>query len=193
MAKTRLSQRGVYAIECSDGRCYIGASERVPHRWGQHRSALRLGKSKNRAMQEAYDKLGAAAFNFNFLEPVPLEADLFAAEQRWMDAAQGRLFNAAPQAGTVKGMTHSAESRARQSLAQQKRCADPNESARRSAVRIGIFSGEKHPSAILKEADVCEIRRLRAAGLRLRVIAEQFGISVTTVSRIALGHSWRCV
>lgn len=193
MAKKSISERGVYAIECLDGRSYIGGSECVSHRWGQHRSALRLGKSKNRPMQEAYNRLGPGAFSFRLLESVSAGGDLFEAEQRWMDATQGRLFNSAPRAGSVKGLIHSVESRARQSLAQQRRCADPNESARRSAVRIGVCAGEKHPAAILREADVLEVRRLRAAGVRLRVIGERFGISVSTVSRIALGHRWGCV
>lgn len=193
MANTHLSERGVYAIECSDGRSYIGASVNVLHRWGQHRSALRLGKSKNRPMQDAYNRLGAGAFSFKLLELVPAGANIFDVEQRWIDAARGRLFNVAPQAGTVKGLVHSAESRARQSASQRRRCSDPKESARRSAVRIGICTGEKHPATVLRNNDIFEIRRLRAEGIKLRVIGERFGVSVSTVSRIALGRRWQCL
>ena len=192
LARKHIPERGVYAIECTDGRSYIGASERVGHRWGQHGSDLRLGKSKNRPMQEAYDCLGSGAFNYKLLELVP-EGDLTQAEQKWMDLAKGCLFNAAPSAGTVKGLVHTAESRARQSVSQQARCADPSEFARRSSVRVGLVTGEKHPAAKLKAADVLEVRRLRASGLRLREISERFGISVSAVSRIALGQSWTTV
>lgn len=192
MAKKYIPERGVYAIECADGRSYIGASECVSHRWGQHRSDLRLGRSKNRPLQAAYDLLGRDAFSFKVLELVP-EGDLTQAEQKWMDLAKGCLFNAAPRAGTVKGLVHSAETRARQSVSQQARCADPSEFARRSLVRAGLVTGEKHPAAKLKAADVLEVRRLRASGLRLREISERFGISVSAVSRIALGQSWTTV
>ena len=42
----------------------------------------------------------------------------------------------------------------------------------------------------LDEDAVREIRRLRAEGLKLADIAQRFGVSDATISRIALGHSW---
>lgn len=50
--------------------------------------------------------------------------------------------------------------------------------------------GERHGSAKLTEADVRDIRRRVAAGENGRVIAEEKGISRTTVSQIASRQRW---
>lgn len=47
--------------------------------------------------------------------------------------------------------------------------------------------GEKHFRAKLSTVQVDEIRRLRAEGVRLIVLAEKFGVQVSTISRIANG------
>ncbi len=60
--------------------------------------------------------------------------------------------------------------------------------------RHGTMSrGETQPNAKITEADVREIRRLRAAGAVLRVIAAQFDLSLATTSKIARGLMWRHV
>jgi len=53
-----------------------------------------------------------------------------------------------------------------------------------------IVQGSKIGRAKLTEADVTEIRRLRAAGMLCREIAPQFGIADHTVSRICTGTRW---
>jgi predicted GIY-YIG superfamily endonuclease len=46
--------RGVYAIRCmTTGQVYIGASEHVGGRVGQHFSLLRAGRHPNRLLQRA--------------------------------------------------------------------------------------------------------------------------------------------
>lgn len=52
-------------------------------------------------------------------------------------------------------------------------------------------SGEKNGRAKLTEAEVLELRARRAAGERLIVLAEEFGIGDSQVARIALGRSWK--
>lgn len=47
--------------------------------------------------------------------------------------------------------------------------------------------GERNPSAKLSNEDAGEIRRLRSEGVSLKVIADQFGVRESTVSRIANG------
>ncbi len=50
--------------------------------------------------------------------------------------------------------------------------------------------GEAHGMARLNEAQVTEIRRLRATGVGLRTLSEQFGVTQTQICRIAKGQSW---
>jgi len=47
--------------------------------------------------------------------------------------------------------------------------------------------GQRNPSAKLTDAQAEDIRRLRAGGVKLRDIAERFGVRESTVSRIANG------
>jgi hypothetical protein len=53
--------------------------------------------------------------------------------------------------------------------------------------------GIRHPAAKLDEAQVQEIREMRAAGNELKSIAVQFGISFQNVSLIANHKAWRHV
>lgn len=53
--------------------------------------------------------------------------------------------------------------------------------------------GEAQHSAKLSAKDVRKIRKLRAAGVRGRVVAERFGVTVNNVSRITLHQTWRHV
>lgn len=63
----------------------------------------------------------------------------------------------------------------------------------RHAADLGHIDGRPggRAQSTLSEEDAEEVRRLRAAGLKLAEIAERFGVSDSTVSRIALGHSWK--
>jgi HNH endonuclease/NUMOD4 motif len=56
--------------------------------------------------------------------------------------------------------------------------------------RYKMPRGEKNHYAKLVDVEVIEIRRLRNSGLRLRVIAEQFGICIQSVANIAKRKSW---
>lgn len=52
--------------------------------------------------------------------------------------------------------------------------------------------GEVHGMAKLTESDVKEIRAQRANKVKLRDIAEQFGITMANVSNIAKRRIWKC-
>ena len=56
--------------------------------------------------------------------------------------------------------------------------------------RPGRLIGAAHPQAKLTDDDVAEIRRLRRAGVRGRVIAARFGICLSRVYGIGTGHAW---
>ena len=59
--------------------------------------------------------------------------------------------------------------------------------------RLGLMHkacGEQHGHSRINTYVVREIRRLRAEGLTLRTIGEQFGITETHVCRVAKGRQW---
>lgn len=53
--------------------------------------------------------------------------------------------------------------------------------------------GDTHGMSRLSEADIPVIRSLRAAGVALSVVAARYGVSITTISRVATGKTWRHV
>lgn len=55
------------------------------------------------------------------------------------------------------------------------------------------YVGSRNSNATLSEADVAEMRRLRASGLMLKEIAAATGTTVSTVSKICRGETWRHV
>jgi len=56
-----------------------------------------------------------------------------------------------------------------------------------------VMRGETHVMAVLSASDVDEIRRRRKAGEALRSLADEFGVSDRTISRIARGTRWTCL
>jgi len=54
-------------------------------------------------------------------------------------------------------------------------------------------TGAANPSAKLSVADVRNVRRLHAAGMSLRGIAEKYGVSHETIRLSVLGRTWRSV
>lgn len=53
--------------------------------------------------------------------------------------------------------------------------------------------GEKHPKCKLTEANVIDMRRRHAAGVRAATLAREYGMHQSTVSGILRGEKWRHV
>jgi hypothetical protein len=59
------------------------------------------------------------------------------------------------------------------------------------AVRNGLKSrGERHYKAILTETIVREMRKMRAAGFKIRDISDHFGVKEHAAADVLLGRSW---
>jgi len=62
------------------------------------------------------------------------------------------------------------------------------------AAANGLYrSGEKNGRAKITEKDVLKIRKMRALGTKLTVIAKLFDLSIATTSHICLRKTWRGV
>lgn len=78
-------QSGLYKIVCiPSGKFYVGSSNHITRRWGEHRRALIDKKHRNTKLQNAWNKYGAEAFTFEIIEFVP-EESLLDKEQQWLD------------------------------------------------------------------------------------------------------------
>jgi len=60
-----------------------------------------------------------------------------------------------------------------------------------SSARRGQPKGEKNNRAKLKRGDVIEIRRQREAGQSTGVLAKRFGVTMSAISSITLGKTWK--
>jgi len=67
-----MAHSGIYAIRLkATGEAYIGSSINVHVRWWQHRKRLAAGTHHTKALQAAWNKHGADAFEFELLEFIP--------------------------------------------------------------------------------------------------------------------------
>lgn len=57
--------------------------------------------------------------------------------------------------------------------------------------RVAHPVGEKHGAHRLTEGDVVAIRDERSRGVPLNVLADRFGVSFGTISKAALGKTWK--
>lgn len=99
---------GIYAIRrIGTDKRYIGQSVNIERRKIAHLSDLRRNRHSSDHLQKSYNKFGEAAFEFEILASgmSPDDADMLTlAEQEFMDKLCA-YYNAAPAAGSVKGIT----------------------------------------------------------------------------------------
>jgi group I intron endonuclease len=190
LANSSIPERGAYAIQCSDGRAYVGSSVDIKRRWKLHRWKLRTGRHENRGLQKAWLEMGELAFALVVIECVPV-GDLFEAEQRAMDTLRAVEdgFNIAPFAGSSRGVAPSEQARANMSKAQKVRVFSPTHRARLSASK----RGEGHHLAKITADDVREIRRRYALGEKRDALGAAYGISGQAASLIARRKRWASV
>jgi group I intron endonuclease len=118
---------GVYAIvNTMNGKRYIGSAENLRRRRTAHRSALSKNKHANKHLQAAWNKYGESAFVFVVLEYVhPIF--LLDIEQKHLDSNRGGYNIAKHAEATSKGLTRSAETRAKLSAIHKGKTISPEQ------------------------------------------------------------------
>lgn len=107
---------GIYQIENEvNGKQYIGSTTNLKRRWWYHLGDLRRGQHSNRHLQAAFNKYGERAFTFSVLEHAEVES-LLKREQHYLDTRMPE-YNILPIAGRPLGHRHTAETRAKLSVA----------------------------------------------------------------------------
>lgn len=149
--------RGIYKItQTATGKFYIGSSRDIYARWDEHRSSLRRGKHHSKRLQNAWNKYGADAFQFELVEACEQcdGAQLLIREQYWLDSTKcydKKIgFNIARDASApAAGREVSAVTRARLSAARRRRGACPAETrAKISASMQGREFSTSHKNNI---------------------------------------------
>lgn len=127
---------GIYQIRNTiNGHCYIGSAVNIRERWYGHTSKLNRNKHPNPHLQSAWNKYGADAFKFTILEACFVFALIFR-EQHYINLLSP-VYNIATTAGSLLGMKHTLEARAKISAALKERIITPETRAKLSASNSG--------------------------------------------------------
>lgn len=124
--KEQMAQTGVYCIlNTANGKRYVGSAARsFDHRFERHCRPLNNGTHHSSALQRAWNKYGAAAFEFRIVE-VTAPEHAVAQEQvfinYWKTADKTHGYNMSPTAGSIFGLKYSAEAREKMSAANRRR------------------------------------------------------------------------
>lgn len=111
----------IYAIVNRETRdMYVGSAVVVNRRWSAHRRDLARQSHYNTRLQRAFDKYGAAAFDWEIVQFVENRANLIEREQFWLNFFRP-AYNGRPVANSPLGTKHSAKTRAKMSAAAKKR------------------------------------------------------------------------
>jgi group I intron endonuclease len=168
---------GVYRIRnVVSGRAYVGSAVNVDRRWAMHRHLLNSGKHHSLLLQRSWQKHGASAFAFEFLEEVASAGDLIAREQHWIDECHSADpktgFNISPIAGSRLGTKHGPEAiakmRAKSSKGKKRPPFAPEHRAAISASRMGHPCGKGVP----KSAEHKQAQRIAMSGRTMPWVAE---------------------
>lgn len=116
---------GIYCIKNNiNGKVYIGSSVNIKCRWSAHKSFLRKNKHHSAALQRAWNKYGADAFDFSIIEVVDDHEKIFERETFYVEqykSANGKDgYNTLVIGGSAAGFKHTDESRKRMSESQKK-------------------------------------------------------------------------
>jgi group I intron endonuclease len=138
-------QSGIYwIVRIGSGQSYVGSAINFVRRWAEHRRLLEAGKHHSRHLQNAWNKYGPDAFQFDILARVPriegentadFKARLLAEEQACIDTflVVGETgYNILPTAGSCLGRTLSPKTRAAISVALKGRPLSPEHCAKLS-------------------------------------------------------------
>jgi len=85
--------QGIYKIINTATDCfYIGSAVNLKRRNTRHFSELRTNKHNNKHLQAAWNRYGEACFVFVILEYVENVADLYVAEDKWLQGHVGKAY-----------------------------------------------------------------------------------------------------
>lgn len=146
--KMKTMTSGIYAIRnIVNDKQYIGSATNLSKRWGEHRHYLKRGRHHSSALQNAWSKYGADAFQFRVLLYCTRQ-HLLEFEQRCIDGLPSE-YNICIVAGSNsrRGLTNSAEHRAKITAAKLGKKRSPEARANMAAAQRGK---KRSPEAVAK-------------------------------------------
>jgi group I intron endonuclease len=193
-------------LNTRNNKIYIGQTQDIRRRWAKHRSELNLNKHPNRHLQAAWNKYGAKAFRFKILERCAVD-QLDEREQHFLNIymVKENCYNRSSEAGTVRGIKRSPESRKRLSEALKGHKISDETRAKIGASNKGKSKGVKRDKKLV-DANAERSRKdwilTDPDGLEYRVhglteFCLEHGLNANAFSRVAGGKwphhkGWKC-
>jgi group I intron endonuclease len=155
-----MKHSGVYKITNQiNGKCYIGSSDNIFHRWSIHKCKLKHNKHDNPHLQNAWNKYGKDHFEFSIVEEVSSER-LLEGEQKYLDECRMsplHFYNIAYNAtAPMSGRTLSSESKLKISRSLIGKHMSEETKRKISESRIGMKFSDEHRKNISR----CQIGRV---------------------------------
>jgi len=138
----RINSPGIYQIEASNGKLYIGSATNLSERtMGNHTRDLIRGKHHNQHLQNHVNKYGIKDLLFDVLEFCHDKTKLIEREQYYIDALKPE-FNICKKAGSVMaGRNHTEKTKQKISKANKGSKRTKEQRQKFSAAQIGKHSG----------------------------------------------------
>jgi len=134
---------GIYKIEnLVNGKIYIGSSIDIQKRWRDHKNTLNRNTHHNGRLQNAWNKYGADCFRFTIIE-ICFNFVLLSREQYYMDTLKP-FYNISLTAGNCLGVKHTAETRAKVSIAGKGRVFSDEHKKNLSLAMKGLIKSKEH-------------------------------------------------
>lgn len=171
---------GIYKIVCvPTGKVYVGSAVDLQVRKRSHWATLRRSSHKNRHLQNAWNKYGESAFEFQVIEQV-LIPFLIEREQYWLDKLQAydrqHGYNARIIADSNRGLVRSEELRRRWSELKLGKKRGPMSQAHREALSLAKRGKKRKPYSP-------EARLRRGAAMRGRKLSSETRAKIGAANR----------
>lgn len=145
---------GIYCIiNIHNGRTYIGSAINIYLRWHSHVTELKSNGHGNVYLQAAFNKDGLIGLVFSVVERVQDLSKLIEREQFYMERFKSIVpngYNILPIAGSRLGTKHSEKTRAKMSLARQKRVTKDETRIKLSIAHSNRIMTAEHKSNLSK-------------------------------------------
>lgn len=136
---------GIYKIQGSTNRFYLGSAKDFDDRWNEHLFYLKRGKHDNSQLQKVYNR--GDELTFTILEFCEID-QLLSREQWWLDYwwDSNLLYNLSRYAGRpsgMKGMKHSEETKQKMRVSRTDRSQSEETKQKLRDINVGKIISEK--------------------------------------------------